>query len=59
MCFLLGARDIDEFSSIVFIFDIISLLCYELICELFCFILFFIVSIDGNNDEMALKVDLE
>ena len=57
MCCLLGARDIDEFSSIVFIFDIS--LYYELICELFCFILFFIVSIDGNDDEMALKVDLE
>ena len=57
MCCLLGTRDIDEFRSIVFIFDIS--LYYELICELFCFILFFIVSIDGNDDEMALKVDLE
>ena len=56
MCCLLGARDIDEFRSIVF--SSLSLY-YELICELFCFILFFIVSIDGNDDEMALKVDLE
>ena len=57
MCCLLGTRDIDEFRSIVFIFDISFY--YELICELFCFILFSIVSIDGNDDEMALKVDLE